>query len=443
MPKRCRSREACVGNTGKAPTWKNASPWCLKCHDAGIAKGEWIPRRQSRGVGAPPSRQAVSGWTETNAKLGGHKKSLLRYPRRVPLRLTGQVAKELIAKPFMVKLLSLPLGVPSAYRIFKLHKKYVRDPHTLATMSHPAAPNLLRLLDQLHNTGCVPQPRLCPACLRPCVSHSPCACGRCLLFVPTDVEHRTNALTQAGLVKISFKKGEIEVETLFEAGDKMDELTPHEKNEFGSALRAQASEGMLIVHHGGIERKLCLAYGVELHSVCDQLAVIRLLLGHTGPFSALTAGKKVPLGMEWLAKYILKELHDHTATGDAIRQGKVLICMLRAYLDFIFEDDFEAEAEDGDEDEDEDMDEDGMLAAARASARASAAPQPLYRASQPSQPPQPLIPTSASEDDWLISDEVLATLPDAPPPLATAAANDDKWLDWHLSDEALANLPTL
>jgi hypothetical protein len=63
--------------------------------------------------------------------------------------------------------------------------------------------------------------------------------------------------------------------------------------------------------------------------------------------------------------------------------------MLQAYLDFIFEDDFEAK----DEDKDEDMDEDGMLAAARASAGASSAPQPLYRASQPSRnrclPPRP------------------------------------------------------
>jgi hypothetical protein len=50
----------------------------------------------------------------------------------------------------------------------------------------------------------------------------------------------------------------------------------------------------------------------------------------------------------------------------------------------------------------------------------------------------------ASEDDWQISDEALASLPDvvplaaAPPPLATAPANDD---DWQLSDEVLANLP--
>jgi len=50
----------------------------------------------------------------------------------------------------------------------------------------------------------------------------------------------------------------------------------------------------------------------------------------------------------------------------------------------------------------------------------------------------------ASEDDWQISDEALACLPDvvplaaAPPPLATAPANDD---DWQLSDEVLANLP--
>ena len=50
----------------------------------------------------------------------------------------------------------------------------------------------------------------------------------------------------------------------------------------------------------------------------------------------------------------------------------------------------------------------------------------------------------ASEDDWQISDEALACLPDvvplaaAPPPLATAPANDD---DWQLSDEVLANVP--
>ena len=50
----------------------------------------------------------------------------------------------------------------------------------------------------------------------------------------------------------------------------------------------------------------------------------------------------------------------------------------------------------------------------------------------------------ASEDDWQISDEALASLPDvvplaaAPPPLATAPANDD---DWQLSDEVLSNLP--
>ncbi|KOO31633.1 hypothetical protein Ctob_010628 [Chrysochromulina tobinii] len=50
----------------------------------------------------------------------------------------------------------------------------------------------------------------------------------------------------------------------------------------------------------------------------------------------------------------------------------------------------------------------------------------------------------ASEDDWQISDEALASLQDvvplaaAPPPLATAPANDD---DWQLSDEVLANLP--
>ena len=50
----------------------------------------------------------------------------------------------------------------------------------------------------------------------------------------------------------------------------------------------------------------------------------------------------------------------------------------------------------------------------------------------------------ASEDDWQISDEALACLPDvvplaaAPPPLATAPVNDD---DWQLSDEVLANLP--
>lgn len=37
-------------------------------------------------------------------------------------------------------------------------------------------------------------------------------------------------------------------------------------------------------------------------SVCDQLAVIRILLGHKGGFSPLTVDKKVPLGMEWLAK---------------------------------------------------------------------------------------------------------------------------------------------
>ena len=50
----------------------------------------------------------------------------------------------------------------------------------------------------------------------------------------------------------------------------------------------------------------------------------------------------------------------------------------------------------------------------------------------------------ASEDDWQISDEALASLPDVVPlaavlpPLATAPANDD---DWQLSDEVLANLP--
>ena len=50
----------------------------------------------------------------------------------------------------------------------------------------------------------------------------------------------------------------------------------------------------------------------------------------------------------------------------------------------------------------------------------------------------------AFEDDWLISDEALASLPvvvplaAAPPPLATVPATDE---DWQLSDDVLASLP--
>jgi hypothetical protein len=53
----------------------------------------------------------------------------------------------------------------------------------------------------------------------------------------------------------------------------------------------------------------------------------------------------------------------------------------------------------------------------------------------------------ASEEDWQLSDEALASLPDvvpitaAPPPLGTAPNNEDDWLFWHLPAEALASSP--
>ena len=53
--------------TGKAPAWKKASPYCLKCHDAGLAEGEWIKRQQPRGVGA--SCTGCSGPSSTGSSL--------------------------------------------------------------------------------------------------------------------------------------------------------------------------------------------------------------------------------------------------------------------------------------------------------------------------------------------------------------------------------------
>ena len=54
------------------------------------------------------------------------------------------------------------------------------------------------------------------------------------------------------------------------------------------------------------------------------------MLGHKGTKSQLPDGKLVPLGMEWLAKLILDEIHDHTANhtagGDAMRHKAKCCC---------------------------------------------------------------------------------------------------------------------
>jgi len=183
------------------------------------------------------------------------------------------------------------------------------------------------------------------------------------------VEHKRGALTQVGLVKLTIVDGQMVVKTLFSIGDKVTVLTQLEMDQYRAALRAQVAQGTLLVHHGGIENKLCSEFDIEAADVCDQLGVLRLMMGHNGHLSALPDGETVPFGMEWLAWTILDKKQDHNATGDAIRQGMVLTFMLQAYLHFW--ENYVPE----DEDEDEDEDEEPTAQGAAGSSQVPAAPK--------------------------------------------------------------------
>ena len=74
------------------------------------------------------------------------------------------------------------------------------------------------------------------------------------------------------------------------------------------------------------------ALGVPSSAIFDQLGMFRAALGFRGAFSPME--ENVPLGMEWLAHIILKEVHQHGALSDSKTQARVFIFILISLIQF-------------------------------------------------------------------------------------------------------------
>lgn len=171
-----------------------------------------------------------------------------------------------------------------------------------------------------------------------------------LAFAVTDVEKRKNGkrLKEACVLiaklqrngKVSFKKLCDIVEKKKGAG-----VSKSHHQSYKAALQKAQADGFLVVHHGGSERDICEAFGLDLNGVADQLGVFRFALGYYhGNRCPLPNDRKMrsednadgkvrfPLSMAAFCFMLLGKRQRHTAKQDCYDQARVLVYMLSALL---------------------------------------------------------------------------------------------------------------
>ena len=142
------------------------------------------------------------------------------------------------------------------------------------------------------------------------------------------------------------RNGKVKFETLcdFKEKKKGAGMSDRQMAAYKAALLEAARRGLKVVHHGGKERDICEAFGLDLDGVADQLGIFRFSLGYIGTKCPLPdepafpelgmpdAKVRFPLSMAAFCFMILRKSQLHTAKQDCYDQARVLVYMLKALL---------------------------------------------------------------------------------------------------------------